>query len=387
MFWGAWGAALPSIRAQAELSDAQLGTALLFVGVGALPAMFLTGRLLDRFGTRLTAVLLVLLSGAGLGVALGAQGFGSVVVGMLLVGATSGAADVAINTLAGHVEHRTSRAVLTRSHGVFSLAVVVSSLGTGAMLTQALSVAVTFTAVAAAMLALAGLVWARAPELPATQDTAPDPTIDHRTFGTSSMYALILLGLIGALAHGTENAHQSWGAVFMTDAFAAPPLLASLAPATFAAAATLARFGLAPLSRSHPIALLLTGGAVATTGSIVLATAPNAPTGLLGLALAATGTAVLLPTLLSHSLRHIEPARRGRATSAITATAYLGFLLGPAYVGLLADLAGLRPAIIGVAALALGFTIAVAPASRVAQRVLSARRHAPELVRDHHGTS
>lgn len=62
----------------------------------------------------------------------------------------------------------------------------------------------------------------------------------------------------------------------------------------------------------------------------------------------------------------------------ITTTAHLGFLLRSAYVGLLADLAGLRPAVIAVAALTLGFTIVAAPASRVAQRVPSPREHAPE---------
>ena len=42
-FWGAWGASIPAIRDQAGVSDGQLGTALLFVGAGALPAMLLSG--------------------------------------------------------------------------------------------------------------------------------------------------------------------------------------------------------------------------------------------------------------------------------------------------------------------------------------------------------
>lgn len=37
IFWGTWGAALPAIRAAASLSDAQLGTALIFVGLGHCP--------------------------------------------------------------------------------------------------------------------------------------------------------------------------------------------------------------------------------------------------------------------------------------------------------------------------------------------------------------
>ena len=66
IFWGAWGAALPALRTQAGVSDGQLGTALLFVGLGALPSMAFTGRAVDRFGLRVAAWLLATLAAAGL---------------------------------------------------------------------------------------------------------------------------------------------------------------------------------------------------------------------------------------------------------------------------------------------------------------------------------
>lgn len=51
-FWGTWGASVPSVRDQAGVSDGELGTALVFVGAGALPAMLVAGRAVDRWGTR-----------------------------------------------------------------------------------------------------------------------------------------------------------------------------------------------------------------------------------------------------------------------------------------------------------------------------------------------
>src|SRR5215204_1112521 len=67
--WGVWGASIPAIRDQADVTEGQLGAALLFVGAGALPAMPLSGRAVDRWGLRATAALLALLGGAGLLVA------------------------------------------------------------------------------------------------------------------------------------------------------------------------------------------------------------------------------------------------------------------------------------------------------------------------------
>lgn len=42
--WGVWGASIPAILDAAGVSEGQLGTALLFIGAGALPAMGVVGR-------------------------------------------------------------------------------------------------------------------------------------------------------------------------------------------------------------------------------------------------------------------------------------------------------------------------------------------------------
>jgi MFS family permease len=63
---------------------------------------------------------------------------------------------------------------------------------------------------------------------------------------------------------------------------------------------------------------------------------------LAGLVLAAAGTAPLFPTLLSVVSRNVAEPARGRATSIVTVVSYLGFLLGPVYVGLWASASGVR---------------------------------------------
>ncbi len=396
IFWGAWGAALPALRTRAGVDEGQLGTALLFVGLGALPSMAVTGRAVDRFGLRVGAWLLAALAGAGVLVAVCADGMVRLVVGMLAVGAASGAADVAINTLAGRAEHVTATPLLTRAHGLFSVGVVVASLSTGALLGAGLSLPAAFALVAAAVLALAAAAHATSPspQRPSRADgsadeereaPAGDPAAPSRGGGTLTglrrrigpASPLLVVGLVAALAYAVENAHQSWGAVVLTDIFSASPQLAAAAPATFAATAALARLSLAPLSRSHPTAVLVGGGTLATAGSAVLAAAPSVTVALAGLVLAALGTATLFPTLLSRSLRGTDPAQHGRATSAVAATAYLGFLLGPAYVGVLAESAGLRGAMAGVAALALVFTATAAPISARAARRARQRAATP----------
>ena len=137
----------------------------------------------------------------------------------------------------------------------------------------------------------------------------------------------------------------------------ASPGLAALAPATFAVCAALSRFAAGLLTRIPSGALLGGGAVVAVVGTLLVGAAGSVPVALVGLAFAAVGTAVLSPTLLSRATRDVPVERRGRATSAVAATSYLGFVLGPVYVGTLAGAVGLRGAMVGVAVLAAGFAL------------------------------
>jgi MFS family permease len=357
--WGVWGAALPQIRAQADVGAGQLGTALLFVGAGALPAMLLTGRAIDRWGRRVPAVALVALAAVAVLLAVFARGALSLSLLLLLLGAASGAADVAINAVAGAAERACERPVITFSHAVFSTAVVASSLLTGLLQRGAAPLWVAFgvvvaVAATAAWLLLRGEVTATAAARD-VRDPAAGLVLPRRL-------PFLLVGVVAALAFVVENAHQSWGAIYLVDVMGVSPAMAAVAPALFAAVAAVTRFAAGTLSRVHPAVVLLTGGAAATAGTVVVATSRGVPLALLGLAGAAAGTAVLFPTLLSASTNGIDEAVRGRATSLVSTTAYLGFLCGPVVVGQLADNHGLREALIGVAVIAALFTALAWPA-------------------------
>ena len=171
------------------------------------------------------------------------------------------------------------------------------------------------------------------------------------------MVPLLLIGVLGALAFANENAHQSWSAVFAHDQLHSSTGMASVAPAVFAATVALTRFSIGGLKGAHSQTVLLAGSFAAAAGAASIAAAPNLLVAVLGLAVAAAGTAVLFPTLLGIVSRNVDEAHRGRATSIVTTVSYLGFLLGPVYVGVLADATGLRGAMAAIAALAVALFI------------------------------
>ncbi|MEU8379498.1 MFS transporter [Streptosporangium sp. NPDC048865] len=414
VFWGVWGASVPAIRAQAELSDGQLGTALLFIGAGALPAMLVTGRAVDRWGLRVAALLLVTLGAAGTLVAVAGRDFWSLSAGMALLGASSGAADVAINSAAASAERASGRPVITRAHGTFSAMVVAGSLSAGLLLGGlGVPVVVPFLLVAGVAAGAAlGVVADRravpavggtgpvdeetavggtgsvsAGTVPVTEgagsgtagtaqvsgETAPDATGavrggERRGYRGRAvrLFPLLMVGGLGALAFAVENAHQSWGAVYLADVADAGPALAAAGPAVFAAVVALTRFAAGAVGARHAATVLVSGAVTAAAGTALVSVATAVPVVLLGLALAATGTAVLFPMLMGVVAAHVGEAARGRATSVVTTVAYLGFLAGPVYVGRWAEATGLPGAMAAVAALAAALALLTWPLLRAA---------------------
>jgi len=92
---------------------------------------------------------------------------------------------------------------------------------------------------------------------------------------------------------------------------------------------------------------------------------PTVPVAILGLIVAAAGTAALYPTLLSLVSASVDEAYRGRATALVTTVSYLGFLLGPVYFGLWSQATDLRGAMVAVAAIGVTLTALSMPLLRL----------------------
>ena len=108
---------------------------------------------------------------------------------------------------------------------------------------------------------------------------------------------------------------------------------------------------------------LLRGGAVlGAAGTLLGALAPDAALALVGIVVAGAGISICAPVLFSIAGRGADEAVRGAAVSIVTTIAYLGFLVGPAAVGLLASATALETSLAAVAGVAVALAI-LAPAS------------------------
>jgi MFS family permease len=349
IFWGALGAALPAVQRHAGADDGQLGVALLLVGLGALISMRAAGVLIDRLGPRVTPITVGLFGITAILPAL-ADSPGRLYVFLLAVGAASGAMDVAINADAVREEVRTGRPLLNLAHAGFSVGVVAASLATGVLRSGGAGLGTVFGATGIVVLASAiamrtSEAWERPPS-----EARP------RFFERVPSW-LLVIGALGAIAFWIEGAWQDWSAVHLERAFDATPGASALGPALFAGAMAVGRLTAHALARpGSERVVLVVGAALAGAGSVLAAVALSAPLALLGIAVAGAGCSVCAPTLLSLAGNAAEPRERATVVGSLTTVMYLGFLVGPAAVGGLADATSLPASLVTVGAL--GFLLA-----------------------------
>jgi sugar phosphate permease len=169
-----------------------------------------------------------------------------------------------------------------------------------------------------------------------------------------------VLGALCAIAFVVEGGIENWSALFLETEHDASPAAGGLGPGLFAAAMVAGRsLGHGLEARIGDRVLLATGGVVAASGLVVVATSPGLAPALAGFVLGGLGISVAAPTLFGAAGRGASDEERGTAVSSVTTISYLGFLGGPPLIGAVSGALDLRAGmglLAGIAVLLAGAT-------------------------------
>ena len=372
IFWGAWSALLPDVRAQTGAGDAELGLALLAIAAGAMPAMLLVGRRVRRTDGAVLAAALAAFGVAGVlpGLAGSPEALGAA---LLALGAASGAVDVLINAAVAAEEARGGHPLMQRAHAAFPLAALTASALAGLARAAGARPAVVLTAVLAALVLVALVLLRAGPARAAVAGGRGGRDPFPPRHGPRSR-PLLLLGAAAAIALLVEQALQQWSAIHLESGLGASPATGALGPAVLAGAVFAGRALAQRCAHRVPGSRLIAAGVpFALLGLALLAAAPTPATALAGVALAGLGIAAATPALYAIAGRRAGATGRTAAISAVATVGYLGFLAGPPLVGALASVISLRGALGALTALIAVLLAAVPLLGRIERDATSTR--------------
>ena len=356
-----WAPRVPDVKAQLGLSDAELGAALLAIAAGSMFFMPVTGLLIGRFGCRPVLLGSSVFFSLALFLPAVAQNLPSIVVALVVLGAALGALDVSANAEAAARERATSRQIMGKCHGTYSIGAIAGAIAGGLAAQSGVPVSAHLLAMGLA-LALASLLLIRGipKDEPAPgSDSGEEPRPGQLVLPSAAVWGL---GAVGFCALMAEGAMVDWSAVYLREHVSAGPFMAGAGFALFSVGMAAGRMVCDRISEVKGRLFVVRAGAFLAACSMALSLIQTNP--VLTIACFVTfgfGLSGILPVMFSIAGSGKAGMAPGAAVAALATTAYTGLLVGPALIGFAAGLVGLPsslmmlPALMFLIVLAAGF--------------------------------
>lgn len=333
---GAWAPQIPPLMPRHGIAESTLGLVILCLGIGAVGAMLFSGRLIARFGGKRVLRVFALMMVPTLPAIVHAPNLPSLFLAAALFGAIAGSTDVAMNAQAVTVERALGRAIMSASHGFWSLGGFIGG-GLGAYVLAHSGTVVQAWAAAGVVLAILALA------LPHLLEDVPHPAEEtHHNHFLPRDPLLWLLGLLALFSMVPEGAVMDWAAVYLAKELGADTFRAGLGFAAFAGAMAIMRFsGDMIRNRFGAVKTLRVSGLIGAAGLMGAALAPTDWLAMASFAIAGFGVANMVPVMFSAAGNHpgLPP---GQAISTVTMVGYAGILIAPASIGYVAEHIGFR---------------------------------------------
>ncbi|WP_106524896.1 MFS transporter [Taibaiella chishuiensis] len=351
--FASWASRIPDIQQRLGLSESGLGAVLFALPVGQLLATMLSGYLVNRFGSKTMLSIGALLYPAGLVLLGGVATLWQLFAALVLFGIFGNLCNIAVNTQGVGVERLYGRSIMASFHGLWSLAGFTGGI-VGALMVAA-NVSPSWHFVFIALLALALLFVARRSVVP--RDARTVTTTEKKSGFVKPDAFILTLGLIAFACMICEGTMFDWSSIYFEKIVHAPKqwtrlgyiaFMCTMAGGRFVSDYFVTRFG----SRT----VLQLSGVMIVAGMLLAVALPDILPATLGFLLVGFGTSSVVPLVysLAGRSRKIAP---GIALALVSTIGFLGFLLGPPVIGLIAGLSSLRVSFAVIAFLGLGTTL------------------------------
>ncbi len=352
-----WAPMVPYAKDRLHLNDAELGALLLFLGVGAILTMPLTGFFIRQFGCRKVMLTAALVLGVTLPSLIIVNSIPAMAVALFIFGAGIGTIDVSMNAHALAVQKLHGKHIMSSFHGMFSVGGLIGALGLGFLIKTGLSELWSSVCVGCLLMLISALQYQRLLSYADEQKLEEKTKKAANLSGDSKVNVwlhkeVLFFGAMCFILFLAEGAVLDWGALFLREERHISVEMAGSGFAFFSVAMAVMRLtGDKLIEKFHPEKIVMVGAFLGACGFFLAVCTPWLFTSLAGFTLLGLGVANVIPVLFSRGAE-IDGIPSSRSLPAITTIGYAGQLIGPAFLGFVAFRTSL-PVALGVAGILL----------------------------------
>jgi MFS family permease len=337
-----WAPRIPSIKQGLGLDHEDLGIALGGLAVGLLVGTRLTGRMERRGRTGLAIRILVPVQAVALVAPAYATDLVTLTAALAVLGLLGGMLDVAMNAHAVAVERLYQRPIMSGFHGAWSIGSMVGSAIAALVARAGVDVRIHFivAAVVLTLLSAPFLAGLLKPDREAAI-TGHDVASPQAARPPAALVVVIMLAVMGFGSFLGEGAIADWSAVYLNEHLGASVGLAALGLSVFSGAMAASRLVADRIgTRFGPVVVARAGAGISAVGYVVFLLSPSPTVALVGFAFAGFGLGPAVPVVFS-AAGNTRTRRRSSVLGPVVSAGYVGAVVGPIVIGVVAQQVGL----------------------------------------------
>lgn len=348
---------LPDFKLLLDASTSRMGQLLFCISAGILFSLTFIGKIIAQRGSKPIAILGSLITALVLIPVAFSSTTLPIAISFFFFGICITVQDVAMNSHAATLEHKTGRKLMSGFHALFSVGALSGSLFGGlcaqfeiSIRNQSLLLCLIFIVVAFAFRNF----W-----LPAESDKHE---FEAKTKGKKPKI-FIFIGLLGLASAVNEGAAGDWGGILARETYGASPFLATLPYIVFNIGMVGGRFaGDYIMERVGTYKILFRAGLVSGIGLTLGILAGNIYSQIAAWFTIGLGMSVVIPAVFSAGAsiareRYAGQIAPSQGVAIVSGISYFGFMGAPPTIGFIAEVITLRWAMLIPAALAIFMAI------------------------------
>lgn len=349
---------VPFVKTKLHANDAELGLILFASGVGALFSMPLAAFLVHKFGTRLMTVVWSMIVVLILPFLVVADTALTVSFVLFFFGISTGFWNVSINAHAVQVESKTSIPIMSGLHCFFSTGGLCGALLVSGLLELGFGLLFCALTVSSIMFLVVLLHWENLlPHEKTTLSLENKSRMDDADGFSFPDIRVLLLGILCFVSFMTEGSMLDWSAEFLRSTLNYSASIAGIGFALFSTGMVIGRFTGDTIIQWKGTLFLFQIGSLLAAGGLISVISASSGMELFGFFLIGLGAANIVPILFSASGR-VPFTPSSLSLTIVTTFGYMGILIGPAFIGFIAEATSLSFAFacISLLLVVVGFT-------------------------------